>query len=76
MNILSDLWHAARERVLWMNRPSLFWFRFVQFHGTRLGYRESGALTPQLRESFSYARERKLKEDMQRGVEPIRYNGS
>ncbi len=37
-NILSDLYHAARERVLWRNIASIFWFRFMQFHGTRLGY--------------------------------------
>jgi hypothetical protein len=75
MNILSDLWHAAREGVLWKNWKSIFWFRLMQFHGTRLGYRESGLLTPQLRETFYYARERKPKEAVQRDVEPIRYNG-
>ncbi|MGZ9167137.1 MAG: glycosyltransferase, partial [Anaerolineales bacterium] len=74
MNILSDLWHAARERVLWRNLYSIFWFRFMQFHGTRLGYRESGLLTPQLRETFYYARERKPTDSGQREIEPIRYN--
>ncbi|HEY9151569.1 MAG TPA: glycosyltransferase family 2 protein, partial [Anaerolineales bacterium] len=48
-NIFSDLYHAARERVLWKNVASIFWFRFMQFHGTRVGYRESSLLTPQLR---------------------------
>ena len=75
MNILSDLWHAARERVLWKNMKSIFWFRLMQFHGTRMGYRESGLLTPQLRETFYYARERTPKNDRARDVEPIRYNG-
>lgn len=74
MNILSDLWHAAREGVLRKNIPSIFWFRFMQFHGTRLGYRESGLLTPQLRETFYYARARKSKEAAAREVEPIRYH--
>ena len=74
MNILSDLWHAAGERVLWKNIASIFWFRYMQFHGTRMGYRESGLLTPQLRETFYYARERKPKDEMKRDVEPIRYN--
>ena len=73
MNVLSDLWHAARERVLWKNLISIFWFRWMQFHGTRAGYRESGLLTPQLRETFYYARERKPKERMPREIEPIRY---
>jgi rhamnosyltransferase len=74
MNILSDLWHAAREGRFWKNISSISQFRFMQFHGTRLGYRESGLLTPQLRETFYYARERKPVEDAQRDIEPIRYN--
>ena len=73
-NILSDTYHAARERVLWKNIVSVIWFRVMQFHGTRIGYRESGMLTPQLRETFYYARERKKKEEKKRDVEPIRYN--
>jgi glycosyltransferase involved in cell wall biosynthesis len=73
-NILSDLWHAARERVLLKNLASIFWFRFMQFHGTRMGHRETSLVTPQLRETFYYARERKKKEERKRDVEPIRYN--
>ena len=83
MNILSDFWHAARERVLLRNLVSIFWFRFMQFHGTRMGYRESSLLTAQLRETFYYARARKAlapdattdeKDESRRDIEPIRYN--
>lgn len=74
MNIFSDLWHAARERVLWKNLASIFWFRFMQFYGTRRGYSESGLLTQQLRETFYYARERKTKGGKKRDIQPIRYN--
>ncbi|HUM24804.1 MAG TPA: glycosyltransferase family 2 protein [Anaerolineales bacterium] len=73
-NILSDLWHAARERVLLKNISSIFWFRYMQFHGTRMGHRETSLITPQLRETFYYARERKMKDERKRDVEPIRYN--
>lgn len=73
-NISSDLWHAARERRLLKNFLSIFWFRFMQFYGTRMGHRETSLVTPQLRETFYYARERKKKEERDRGVEPIRYN--
>jgi len=73
-NIFSDLWHAARERVLWKNIASIFWFRFMQFHGTRMGHRETSLITPQLRETFYYARERKKKDGKKRDVEPIQYN--
>ena len=72
-NILSDLWHAAREGVLWQNLASIFWFRTMQFHGTRMGHRETSLVTPQLRETFYYARERKRKEGTTRDVEPIQY---
>ncbi|MBA4383623.1 MAG: family 2 glycosyl transferase [Anaerolinea sp.] len=73
MNIINDLWHAARERVLWRNLTSIFWFRYMQFHGTRMGYREAGALTPQLREVFYYPRRRKPKVGVARSIKPIPY---
>jgi len=73
MNIVSDIYHAGRERVLTKNLASILWFRFMQFHGTRAGYRESGMVTPQLRETFYYARERKSEEGRKRDVEAIRY---
>jgi rhamnosyltransferase len=72
-NILSDLWHAAREGLLLKSISSIFWFRFAQFHGTRMGHRETSLITPQLRETFYYARERKTKDERKREVEPIRY---
>jgi glycosyltransferase involved in cell wall biosynthesis len=74
MNIVSDIYHAAREHVLAKNLSSIFWFRFMQFHGTRAGYRESGLVTPQLRETFYSARERTRKEGKKRDVDPIRYS--
>ncbi len=73
-NIFSDLWHAARERVLLKNLAPIFWFRFMQFHGTRIGHRQTSLVTPQLRETFYYARERKGKEEEKRDMEPIRYH--
>ena len=73
MNILSDLWHAGRERVLLRNLGSIFWFRVLQFHGTRLGYRDSGLLTPQLRETFYYAHRNAAREAGERDIQPIQY---
>jgi hypothetical protein len=72
-NIASDVWHAAHERALWRNFVSILWFRFMQFHGTRLGHRETSLITPQLRETFYYARQRKSSERKEREIEPIRY---
>ncbi len=73
MNILSDLWHAAREEKLRRSLASIFWFRFMQFYGTLRGYRESGLLTPQLRETFYYARARLPASNTRRDIEPIHY---
>lgn len=73
-NIVSDLWHAAREGVFLKSFASIFWFRFMQFHGTRIGHRETSLVTPQLRETFYYARERKMKDKRKRDVEPIKYD--
>ncbi len=72
-NILSDLWQAAHEQVLIKNISSIFWFRFMQFHGTRMGHRETSLVTPQLRETFYYARGRKMKDERKRDVEQIKY---
>lgn len=74
VNILSDIWYARRERALWRNLVSIIWFRFMQFYGTRMGYRESGLLTPQLRETFYYARQRQPGRSARRDVDPIQYS--
>ena len=72
-NILSDGWHALRQRMLLKNLVEIIWFRLMQFHGTRLGHRATSLLTPQLRETFYYARSRVSKAENQRDVEPLLY---
>jgi rhamnosyltransferase len=75
-NILSDIWHAAHERVLLRNLPSIFWFRVMQFWGTYQGYRSSGPLTAHLRQTFYYPRGANAKspgDPTDRDVRPIRY---
>jgi rhamnosyltransferase len=72
-NILSDLFHAARKRIFWRHFVSVFWFRYNQFRGTYQGYRQSGPVTQQLRQTFYYPHWSAGKTD-ERDVEPIRYN--
>jgi rhamnosyltransferase len=72
-NITSDIWQAWREKVLWRSLFSILWFRLMQFHGTRLGHRETSLITPQLRETFYYARGRKSHAESRREIEPIHY---
>ena len=71
-NILSDLSHAARQHVFWKSFSSIFWFRFNQFWGTYQGYRQSGPVTQQLRQTFYYPHWSASETDV-RDVEPIRY---
>jgi len=72
-NILSDLVHAGRQRAFWSSFSSIFWFRFNQFWGTYQGYRQSGPVTQQLRQTFYYPNWSAGKPET-RDVEPIRYN--
>lgn len=69
-----DLLHAARQRQVWRNLASIFWFRTAQFLGTYQGYRHSSPLTPDLRQRFYYHVGWEKASVADRDVEPIRYN--
>lgn len=74
-NIINDLWHAALSGALKDNFASIFWFRWMQFWGTYQGYRQSGPLTWQLRQTFYYPRGMGVASPTRsRAVKPIRYN--
>jgi rhamnosyltransferase len=74
-NIVSDLWHAARSNMLGKHFSSIFWFRGMQFWGTYQGYRQTGPLTWQLRQTFYYPNGLKSSnQNHSRKVEPIQYN--
>jgi rhamnosyltransferase len=69
-----DLLHAIREKKFWSSLGSIFWFRTNQFWGTYLGYRSSGVLTDDLRQTFYYHIGWEKQKPQKRNVEPIRYN--
>jgi rhamnosyltransferase len=74
-HILNDLWHAAQSRSIKGNFLSIFWIRWMQFWGTYRGYRQSGPLTWQLRQTFYYPRGIGVaRNGRSRELEPIRYN--
>jgi hypothetical protein len=74
-NILNDLWHAARQRKLGAHFSEIFWFRWMQFFGTYKGYRQSGPLTWQLRQTFYYPGGAGLvASNNKREILPIQYN--
>jgi glycosyltransferase involved in cell wall biosynthesis len=73
-NIASDLWHATLQKTLTASLSSIFWFRWSQFWGTYQGYRRSGPLTQELRQTFYYPQGTKpFKPPLKREVTPIRY---
>ncbi len=73
-NIVSDTWHAAQQRKLASHFGEICWFRWMQFWGTYKGYRQSGPLTWQLRQTFYYPRGTNLHVTPDvRGVSPIQY---
>lgn len=53
-NVLSDLYQAAFDRVLFRNFPDILMFRAMQFWGTYQGYNRSSVLTRELRQRFYY----------------------
>ena len=73
-NIFTDCVHAARAGKLLRVGPEIGWFRFNQFYGTYLGYRQSAELNWNLRQTFYYPRGLEAEETPRREVEPIRYN--
>lgn len=74
-NIVNDLWHAAQSHEFAPSFLSIFWFRWMQFWGTYQGYRQSGPLTWQLRQTFYYPRGVGVAtQSRSRDMEPIRYN--
>jgi len=74
-NVLSDFWHALRYGVFWQSAAGVLGFRWMQFWGTYMGYRQSGPLTRQLRQTFYYPLGMDVSSQSKpRKVEPIRYN--
>lgn len=73
-NIANDLWQAARQNQLSSHFSEIFWFRWMQFFGTYKGYRQSGPLTWQLRQTFYYPGGTNLPSSRSsRDISPIQY---
>ena len=73
-NLISDTSVASGEGKLLHDFPTIFWFRLMQFWGTYRGYKQSGPLTQELRQTFYYpGTTSKQFIDESRRVKPIRY---
>jgi rhamnosyltransferase len=72
-SIVSDLTHAFKGSTNGRDLLSVFWFRPVQYWGTYQGYRHSGPVTRQLRETFYYPRGVESRGVPKRDIQPIQY---
>jgi rhamnosyltransferase len=75
VNILDDWKAASRQKLLNKVWLDVVRFRFNQFRGTWHGYRQSGPLTWQLKQTFYYPRPPQ-EQGKRRPVEPIQYQES
>jgi glycosyltransferase involved in cell wall biosynthesis len=75
-NAAADLLRSARQGKdvsLLSTTRQILWFRWMQFWGTYQGYRQSGPLTSQLRQTFYYPQGIQTAVKETRDVEPIQY---
>ena len=74
-NSSSDIKEAIRQGKFLKEFVNILRFRWLQFHGTYIGYQRSGPLTWRLKQSFYYPRNTDvdLPNGNQREVEPIAY---
>lgn len=75
-NTISDFRAGIREKKGFTIVKEIAQFRWSQFYGTYLGYRQSGPLTWKLKQSFYYPRtgETEYNGNNGRSVAPIQYN--
>jgi len=77
-NVLSDYAAAFAEKRIRNECLNILCFRWMQFYGTYVGYRRSGQLTWNLRQSFYYPRNHvhRIANETNRTVKPIDYTES
>jgi len=75
-NASSDIRQAIKEHILLREITGILRFRWRQFYGTYLGYKQSGPLTWQLKQSFYYPRKNNYQtvNTLGRDVQPIDYH--
>lgn len=74
-NSISDLGEAIRQGRFFREFVNIVRFRWLQFHGTYVGYKRSGPLSWKLKQSFYYPKNSgiDLPDKNSRDVEPISY---
>ncbi|HSM25545.1 MAG TPA: glycosyltransferase family 2 protein [Anaerolineaceae bacterium] len=72
-NVKNDFLIAKKDKIIKKVWKSIIGFRWNQFYGTYLGYRQSGPLTWQLKQTFYYPRNGHPANTKVRDVKPILY---
>lgn len=54
VNTATDYYHAIRDGQFFKNFSSIWLYRFMQFWGTYIGYKQHGSITQQLAKRFYY----------------------
>ena len=73
-NVISDGWHAFRERVLLKEAMGILKYRFMQFWGTYRGFSLSKPVSASMKQVFYYPRGlRAVRTTPRREVKPIDY---
>jgi hypothetical protein len=76
-NVISDGWHALRERVFLREMAGILKFRLMQFWGTFRGFSQTSPLSASMKQVFYYPRGfRSNDEAKHRDVKPIEYQSS
>jgi glycosyltransferase involved in cell wall biosynthesis len=74
-NAWKDMSLSRRDGKLLGNFTNILWFRSMQFWGTYQGYRQSGPLTSELRQTFYYPDAGQGEhQEKTRDIKPIQYN--
>jgi len=72
-NVKNDMEIARRDKIISKVWKRVLGFRWNQFFGTYLGYRQSGPLTWQLKQTFYYPRNGHQIKKIEREIKPIHY---
>lgn len=74
-NVRRDLQHAVQERKIARVFGEVFWFRWMQFWGTYIGFRHAGPVTDEVIQAFYYPNDTKATKAARReDKEPIDYS--
>ena len=75
-NIFSDFYFAIKKKCFFSELKNIIVFRFMQFYGTYLGYKQKGVVTKELKNRFYYPNslESRSADELNINSKRIKYN--